>query len=120
MTDLTTVFNKLMQKARMEDYVQVNLQGNTIWLKDCGFGFSEDHFCVSPKGCDDNELIARWPLPKLRFWQSSKMQIKFTLLVKKIVSKEQVCSKQKLKEAEMLKIQKVQADVCKLIGLNND
>ncbi len=114
---LDVVFKHLMQRAKFEKCI-VNIYGDSIWLSDCGFGFDSKYFCVSPKNCDDDDKIARWELPKIRFWQSQKMQIHFKLLVREITIRGRVEVEKNYKEKQLEKEKNVKRDILKLIGMH--
>ena len=113
---LEATFKHLMQRAKFEE-CRVNIYDDSIWLSDCGFGFDSKYFCVSPKNCDDNDKIARWELPKLRFWQSPKMQMQFKLLAREITIRNRELADKAYKEKQLAKQKKVKSDILKLIGM---
>lgn len=104
-----------MDRAKVEPCT-VNICGDTIWLNDCGFAFDDTYFYVSPKNCDDNDKIARWELPKLKFWQKPIMQIRFKKLVLEITRKKSAEINAKYKAMELEKQNKVKSDLLKTIG----
>ena len=116
--NLETIFKHLMQRAKFEK-CHVNIYRDSIWLSNCGFGFDSKYFCVSPKNCDDNDKIARWELPKLRFWQSPKMQMQFKLLAREITIRNRVAVEKTYKEKQLAKEKKVRSDMLKSIGVPN-
>ena len=115
---LDVVFKHLMQRAKFEK-CNVNIYGDSIWLSDCGFGFDSKYFCVSPKNCDADDKIARWELPKLKFWQSPKMQFQFKLLAQEITIRNRVEVEKTYKEKQLAKEKKVKSDILKSIGMPN-
>jgi hypothetical protein len=115
---LEVVFKHLMQRAKFEK-CNVNISGDSIWLSDCGFGFDRKYFCVSPKNCDDDDKIARWELPKLKFWQRPKMQIQFKLLAREITIRNMVEVDKAYKEKQLEKEKKAKCDLLKSMGRPN-
>lgn len=115
---LENVFKHLMQRAKFEE-CHVNIYGDSIWLSDCGFGFDSKCFCVSPKNCDNDDEIARWELPKLKFWQKPKMQIEFKLLALEITIRNREKVEKSCKERQLEREKKVKMEMLKSIGMPN-
>lgn len=93
-TDLnvTDVFNELTKKTiEQPTTAGLNIQGNTIWLKDCGWSVQHGKLYVRIKTAgrvSDNDVIVEYPLPTYRFWQRDVFTIRFKQLVADIKENE--------------------------------
>ena len=115
--DFIHVFDKLMERARIEGG-NINLIKDTIWLSDVGFAFDNKYFCVSSRGNEDDDAIARWELSKLGFFEKLKCKIQFKKLLNKLHDENSKKAKNKYLQKELDKQQKVINDMCVKIGIN--